>query len=226
MKMDIKSLEPVTVINACTSDPIINISEFNGRVSQIEAREEGMVFQEQEEFADIRSEFIVLANKSKYALYELVNHEVVTNAFIKEEKGKVSYLASKFVGENKQIIFYQDHVSYKNTKIDDEIKKMGIMLRIEAEVSTIKGEVSLNGLFAIGAAVSAGAISGKLKIKVFGLSGESILNAIPAPSNLSEESLLNALTCIATIKSKIYDDSVYVVPQELPANIFDIDLDP
>jgi|LZQN01.1.fsa_nt_gb hypothetical protein len=221
--IDIKSLEPVTVVNACTSEPVINVGAFEPMVGRIEAREEGVVVRAQVGSVDMGSEFIVLANKSKYALYELVNHEVVTNAFVKEEKGKVSYLASKFVGENKQIVFYQDHVSYKNTKIDDEIKKMGIMLRIEAEVSTIKGEVSLNGLFAIGAAVSAGAISGKLKIKVFGLSGESILNAIPAPSNLSEESLLNALTCIATIKSKIYDDSVYVVPQELPVNIFDVE---
>ena len=95
------------------------------------------------------------------------------------------------------------------------------MLRIEAEVSTKNVEVNLNGFFAIGAAVSAGSISGKLRIKVYGLSGKPIMDGIPAPGNISEESLLTALTCVATIKSKIYEEGVYVLPQEIPELRFD-----
>ena len=163
-----------------------------------------------------------LRDRSNYALYELANHEVVTNAFMVESDGKLSYLASKLVGSDKQVIFQQDHISYKNVKISGVNKKIGIMLRIEAEVSTKKGDVNLNGLFAIGAAVSSGSVSGKLRIKVYGLSGKPVMDAIPAPGNISEESLLNALTCIATIKSKIYEDNVYVLPQDIPELRFDM----
>ncbi len=176
---------------------------------------------EQQELTIPNFDSLGLDERSKYALYELANHEVVTNAFLVEKNGKLSYLASKLAASDKQVIFQQDHISYKNIKLTTGTKKVGILLRIEAEVTTKKGEVNLNGLFAIGAAVSAGSLSGKLRIKVYGLSGKPIMDAIPAPGNISEESLLNALTCIATIKSKIYEDGVYVLPQDIPDLKFD-----
>jgi len=48
------------------------------------------------------------------------------------------------------------------------------------------------------------------------------MDAIPTPSDISEQSLLNAFTAIATIKSKIYEDDVFVLPQQIPDLPFEL----
>ncbi|MDL2042873.1 hypothetical protein MT371_12975 [Vibrio parahaemolyticus] len=163
-----------------------------------------------------------LVERSRFALYELANHEVLTNTFVFKTDGKVEYLGSKLAARGKKVLFQQDYVSYKNVEISGKQKKVGILLRLEAEIVTKSADLNLNGIFAIGAAASAGTAAGKLRLKVFGLSGRPISEAIPAPSDISEQSLLNAFTAIATIKSKIYDGDVFVVPQEIPEIPFEL----
>ena len=162
------------------------------------------------------------AERSKLALYELANHEVVTNTFVFKADGKIEYLGSKLVASGQRILFQQDYVSYKKVTLDNQEQKIGIMLRLEVELVTKKANLNLNGIFAIGAAASSGSAAGKLRLKVYGLSGKPVLDAIPAPSDVSEQSLLNAFTSIATIKSKIYEDDVYVLPQEIPELTFEL----
>jgi hypothetical protein len=50
---------------------------------------------EQQELIIPNFDSLDLDERSKYALYELANHEVVTNAFMVEKNCKLSYLASK-----------------------------------------------------------------------------------------------------------------------------------
>lgn len=158
-----------------------------------------------------------LTDRSKFALYELANHEVITNTYIVNTNGKLTYLGSQLAASGKKILFQQDYTSYKNVTVDGKTKKVGILLRLEAELITKKANLELNGIFSIGAAASAGSASGRLRLKVYGLSGKEISNAIPAPSDISEQSLMTAFSSIATIKSKIYEEDVYVLPQEIPS---------
>ncbi|MCU4677711.1 hypothetical protein N7931_19050 [Catenovulum sp. 2E275] len=163
-----------------------------------------------------------LAQRSKFALYELANHEVITNTYVFKADGKLEYLGSKLAASGQKILFQQDYTSYKNVDVNGKRKKVGILLRLEAELVTKKADLNLNGIFAIGAAASSGSASGRLRLKVYGLSGEAISLAIPAPSDISEQSLLNAFTAIATIKSKIYEDNVFVIPQDIPELPFEL----
>ncbi|WP_133297401.1 hypothetical protein [Motiliproteus coralliicola] len=156
--------------------------------------------------------------KSNTILDRLCNHEVMINVYLEKDSGEVSYLASKIAGANKKVIFLQDHISYLNITTNNKGKpqKIGILLRIKAEITTNDKDVNLGSLFAIGAAASSNSIDGKLSIIVYGLSGKAILESIPAPGDFSENSLMNALTCIATIKSKIYEKGVYINPTLIP----------
>lgn len=163
-----------------------------------------------------------LVQRSKFALYELANHEVITNTYVFKADGKLEYLGSKLAASGQKILFQQDYTSYKNVDVNGKRKKVGILLRLEAELVTKKADLNLNGIFAIGAAASSGSVSGRLRLKVYGLSGEAISLAIPAPSDISEQSLLNAFTAIATIKSKIYEDNVFVIPQDIPELPFEL----
>lgn len=159
-----------------------------------------------------------LITQSKLSLYELANHEVLTNSYVFKADGSLDYMGAKLAASGQKILFQQDYVSYKKI----EGKKVGILLRLEAEIIAKKADLNLNGIFAIGAAASTGSASGKLRLKVYGLSGKPIMDAIPAPSDVSEQSLLNAFTAIATIKSKIYEDDVFVQPQEIPEIPFEL----
>ena len=172
--------------------------------------------------SDFLDKSVTLKEKSKFALYQLVNHEVVLNTFILKKDGKIMYLGNKLAASGEKVLFQLDYVSYQNVIVGDKTKKLGILLRIEAEVITRKADINLNGIFAIGAAVTSGSASGRLRVKIFGLSGKPIIEAIPSPSNISEDSLLNAFTSIASIKSKMYEEDVYVIPQELPEFSFEL----
>lgn len=159
-----------------------------------------------------------LIQRSKLALYELASHEVLTNTYVFKVDGSVEYMGNRLAASGQTILFQQDYVSYKTV----EGKKVGILLRLEAELITKRADLNLNGIFAIGAAASSGSASGKLRLKVYGLSGRAIMDAIPTPSDISEQSLLNAFTAIATIKSKIYEDDVFVLPQQIPDLPFEL----
>lgn len=157
-----------------------------------------------------------LASRSKFALYELANHEIVTNTYVVENTGKLEYLGAKLAAKGQKVLFQQDYTSFKFVDVNGVQKRIGIMLRLEAELITKKADLDLNGIFAIGVAASSGSAFGKLRVKVYGLSGAPIMQQIPTPTNISEEALLNAFTSIATIKSKIYEDDVFVLPQDIP----------
>jgi len=90
---------------------------------------------------------------------------------------------------------------------------IGVGLRLTANIHVLKGSVNLGSLFALGAAASAGDISGSLVIQTLGISGREISGLIPMPSEISESSIQNAIVALATIKSKIYDDKTVITPR-------------
>jgi hypothetical protein len=82
---------------------------------------------------------------------------------------------------------------------------IGVGLRLTANITVRKGEVNLGNLFAIGAGVQSGNVTGTLVVQTLGLSGPTISAAIPIPSEVNPTTIQNALLAIGTIKSKIYD---------------------
>ncbi len=149
-------------------------------------------------------------------LQTLIYHEISVTCWVVEANGSLTLLASQWTGKGKRIIVQQDYVNYALIEKNGVQLRLGILLRVEADLVTLKQEVKLNGLFAAAVAAQTGGASGKLKVLVYGLSGEPINALLPMPSNLSEESFMGALTAIGGIKAKIYDEKVFVEPCALP----------
>lgn len=92
---------------------------------------------------------------------------------------------------------------------------LGIGLRLKASINVLDGEVNLSNLIAIGAAAKAERISGSLVIQTLGISGESVSASIPFPSEISEESIQNAILALGSIRGKIYSESTQIKPRVL-----------
>lgn len=162
--------------------------------------------------------FQYLKDNKEIVLGELNNHDVVTKAFSVENGSTVKYLTDLFVGKDKTVIFQQDYQNYKIVRASNgERYKVGILFRIEATIVTKEKNVDLNGLFAIGLAVRSGSATGSLKMSIYGVSGAPVSSSIPAPSAITESSLQQVMQSIANVRSKLFDEEIYVIPQVLPA---------
>lgn len=92
---------------------------------------------------------------------------------------------------------------------------VGVGLRIQANISVLKDSLNVNlgSLYNLGIAASNNEINGTLIIQTLGISGQQISSAIPIPDKISESTIQNAITSLATIKSKLYDKETYIKSQ-------------
>lgn len=92
---------------------------------------------------------------------------------------------------------------------------VGVGLRIQANILVIKDSLDLNlgSLYNLGTAAAKNDINGTLIIQTLGISGQQISSAIPIPDKISESTIQNAITSLATIKSKLYDNDTSIKPQ-------------
>lgn len=92
---------------------------------------------------------------------------------------------------------------------------LGIGLRLKATIKVEDGKVDLGNLFGLGMAAQSKKITGSLIFQTLGISGDKISSLIPMPAEISPTSIQNAITALATIKSKMYDSSTIIVPRSI-----------
>lgn len=91
---------------------------------------------------------------------------------------------------------------------------VGVGLRIQSNITVLKDSLNINlgSLYNLGIAAAQNQISGTLVIQTLGVSGPQISSAIPIPDKINESTIQNAITSLATIKSKLYDKETKVYP--------------
>ncbi|MCK4563803.1 MAG: hypothetical protein KAU94_03915 [Verrucomicrobia bacterium] len=89
----------------------------------------------------------------------------------------------------------------------------GVGLRLKAHISIEKGSVNLGSLFALGAAVEANKASGSLVVQTLGISGESISNLLPMPSEISISSIQSCIVALGSIKAKMHEADTQITPR-------------
>jgi hypothetical protein len=90
---------------------------------------------------------------------------------------------------------------------------VGVGLRFTATVTVNEGTVDLGNLFALGLAAESKKVTGTLVIQTLGISGKDISSLIPMPSQINTTTIQNAIMSLASIKTKIYDDSIDLNPR-------------
>jgi hypothetical protein len=109
---------------------------------------------------------------------------------------------------------YQSEVSSENnTSIVLMPVYVGVGLRFTASIKVNEGKVDLGNLFALGLAAESKKITGTMVIQTLGISGKDISALIPMPSQINTTTIQNSIMSLASIKAKIYEDSIDLNPR-------------
>lgn len=161
---------------------------------------------------------VLKANKEAL-LTELGRTESYYRCYQLESEAKATLLLSFIGSKGKKYVAQSDFMQYTEKEIEGNKKRIGYLIRIQADISSIESNVNLNGLFALGVAAKAKQISGSLAVQIYGLSGNQIAGIVNQQFTLTEESLMRAIEGVAVLKSKIQDTAIIVCPDELPDSL-------
>jgi len=95
---------------------------------------------------------------------------------------------------------------------------VGVGVRMMASVTVNEKNVDLGSLYGLGVGAQSKKLQGTLIIQTLGLSGENISPHIPLPSEINITTIQNAIQALATIKSKLYEANVSLVPVVLASD--------
>lgn len=95
------------------------------------------------------------------------------------------------------------------------IVQSGVGIRLRARITTFEAGLNITSLFGIGAAAKSGQLTGTLEFETIGIGGKAISPLVPLPSEISMESIQNAMQAAAAIKASMYsgEDDVKIVAQ-------------
>jgi len=134
--------------------------------------------------------------------------------------GKVAYGPATATASKGVYTVTLDYAKFTTLKVYDDsgescdgFAKVGVGLRITANIETKKRNLDIGSLFGLGFAAKNNQLKGTLSLDVIGLESPDITSLIPLPSEISPSSIQNVLQAISTIKSKIYDDKTRLYPQ-------------
>ena len=132
----------------------------------------------------------------------------------------VSYLysgRSVDKGTYRLIIDYNKYIiqSIKDDTDSDCVgyAKIGVGLRIIANISSLKSNIDISSLVAIGKAASEGSISGSVGYEILGVESKEITAIIPINSEITSSINQVFLQAIGVVKGKIYDTDTRLYPQ-------------
>ena len=156
----------------------------------------------------------------------LPNQESDMTTYKLDAQGEIKYLTASTSAEAGVYRVVMDYIQYTTENIYDNstlmaIGHVGVGLRITAEITTIKANVDLGSLFALGVAAKLRVASGKLSVAALGISSPEITTLFPMPAEIDDTSIQNALEAIAAIKSKIGDEATSLTPELISVKVVD-----
>ena len=93
--------------------------------------------------------------------------------------------------------------------------RVGVGVRIVADISTTKADIDLGSIFAIAFAAKAGYLKGQIEVLKIGMDSPSFSLVLPPPTEINDTSLQNALQAVASIRAKLYDSDTKLTPHIL-----------
>lgn len=153
-----------------------------------------------------RIEVDVLSLESSKIRERLTSTETFISVEKRDSSGSLTYLGSG--GRVSRGIYRVtfDYVNYMNQKVtftdSDEVAvgKIGVGLRIIAELETNEDNVDLSGLLPLGLAAKDNKVTGNLKFHVYGISNDKISLAVPTESILDVSSIQKSFESAAAVR--------------------------
>ncbi|MBI3777859.1 MAG: hypothetical protein HY274_02930 [Gammaproteobacteria bacterium] len=125
--------------------------------------------------------------------------------------GKATYLTAAVSGEAGSYKVVMDYMKYRVEDVYDVNHvlvgsgRVGVGLRINAEVVTTKSNLDLSGIMAIGVNASEGNLRGGISVDVIGIDSKDVTNLIPLTASIDQSSIQAALQALASIKTKLWE---------------------
>jgi hypothetical protein len=157
----------------------------------------------------------------KQSVLNFVPNESMETTILKfTDSGDVEYFysgRSVKKGTYRLIIDYNKYIiqSINNTLEGDCLgyAKIGIGLRIIANINALKNNIDISSLIAIGNAAKNGDISGTVGYEVIGIESKEITAILPINSEITSSINQVFLQAIGVVKGKIYDEKTRLHPQ-------------
>lgn len=158
----------------------------------------------------------------KYFWGELSNQNV--NKFLPLEKTYISILkkdgeigagfaTAKVSGSAGKYQVVMDYAKYRDAiGSNGRQSRVGVGVRVVANVETKKSNVDLGSIFAIGAAAKAGSLTGDIEVLKIGIDSPKFGSVLPPPTDISDASLQNALLAVGAIRTRVFDSDTILTP--------------
>lgn len=135
----------------------------------------------------------------------LTSTETLVSVEKRDTSGTFTYLGSggKVAKGSYRVIF--DYANYTNQSItftdnNKAIGKIGVGLRITAELETNENGVDLSGLIPIGLAAQDKKVSGQLRFHVYGMSNDKVGLAVPTQAILDVSAIQKSFEAAAAVR--------------------------
>jgi hypothetical protein len=154
---------------------------------------------------------------------DLTNAEVNSNltlerSFVsvlkKDASANVGFVSAKYSGSAGQYRTILDYGKFRDDVMGENKTpvRVGVGVRIIADITTLKSDVDLGSIFAIAFAAKAGYLTGQIEVIKIGIDAPSLNLILPPPTDINDSSLQNALQAVASIRSKLYDQTTQLTP--------------
>lgn len=172
-----------------------------------------------------------MSSNKKIVLSYLSNESLETTLQFIDDRGNVKYLYSGTAiakGNYKVVI---DFNKYMIEALKDSVAtgcigyvKIGVGLRLIANIYSKSDNVNLSSLSAIAKASQDGLINGSLSYEILGLESSQITSIIPISTEISASSVNASLQAISILRSKIHDTETRLYPQAIAIKHSNCDL--
>ena len=140
--------------------------------------------------------------------------------------GSLSYLAGSVTTGKGSYRAIMDFSNFVSEELDDADgnrigrARVGVGLRLIAEIKTKKSGIDLGSILKIGLAAERNELSGSLEVRVSGIRSTEINNLLPGilPA-IDEGSIQAALEAMAAVKAKMYEADTTLSPRVLAVKI-------
>lgn len=140
----------------------------------------------------------------------------------RDSSGNLTYLVAKATAEAGDYVVVMDYTKYrqesvidKSTKNELGLGRVGVGLRMTAEVHTSKANIDLGSIFALGVAAATNKLTGSLSVHIIGIGTTDVDNLTVTNAKIDETSIQKTLEGMAAIKAKIADSGTTLTPQIL-----------
>lgn len=136
--------------------------------------------------------------------------------------GNLNYIVAKATAETGDYRVVMDYTRYLPESVIDDVSKrelglgrIGVGMRMTADIHTVKDGIDLSSIFALGVAASLNKLSGTLSVQILGIGTEDVDSLTVTNAKIDETSIQKTLEGMAAIKAKIADDKTKLTPQIL-----------